>query len=122
MHFHEDIVKLARENNYFRKVIVTGAHSQVVLMSVASGDEIGEEAHQVDQILFFVEGTGKAVIDDEEYEVVPHDMIVVKSGTRRNIINTHPQHALKLVTVYAPPEHEDATVHVTKADALATEE
>lgn len=113
---------MAKENNYFRKVVATSEHTQIVLMSVEGADEIGEESHRVDQVLFFVDGVGKAVLDGEEYEVVPNDMVMVKAGTKHNFINTHPHDPLKIITLYSPPEHDDGTVHVTKAEAMAAEE
>ncbi len=122
MHFHEDIIELAKENNAFRRVISTSDLSQIVVMNIEGGDDVGEESHRVDQILFFVDGVGKAVLDGEEYEVVPNDMVMVKAGTKHNFINTHPHEPLKIVTVYAPPEHDDGVVHLTKADAIAAEE
>lgn len=122
MHFHEDIVQLAKENNYFRKVVATSDLSQIVIMSIEGADDVGEETHRVDQVLFFVDGVGKAVLDGEEYEVVPNDMVMVKAGTKHNFINTHPHDPLKIVTIYTPPEHDDGVVHVTKADAIAAEE
>lgn len=122
MHFHEDIIQLAKENNYFRKVVASGEYSQIVLMSVAGGEDIGEETHRVDQVIFFVDGVGKAVIDDQEYEVVPNDLVMIRAGMKHNFINTHAHEPLKLFTVYAPPEHDDGEEYLTKADAMAAEE
>ena len=119
--FAEDIKKLAKENNNFRRVVHTGEYSQLVVMSIASGEDIGEEVHKVDQMLFFVEGEGKAVLNGEEKQVGEHDVVFVEAGTKHNFINTGGE-PLKLFTIYAPPGHPDGTVHKTKLDAERVEE
>jgi mannose-6-phosphate isomerase-like protein (cupin superfamily) len=116
-----DIVALAKENDAFRREIVTGPHSQLVVMTIPPGGEIGEEVHEVDQILIFVEGDGEAVLDGERSTVGPNDLVFVKAGTRHNFI-TNGDAPLRLVTVYAPPEHEPGTVHATKEEADAAED
>jgi mannose-6-phosphate isomerase-like protein (cupin superfamily) len=116
-----DIVALAKENDAFRREIVTGPHSQLVVMTIPPGGEIGEEVHEVDQILIFVEGDGEAVLDGERSTVGPNDLVFVKAGTRHNFI-TKGDAPLRLVTVYAPPEHEPGTVHATKEEADAAED
>jgi mannose-6-phosphate isomerase-like protein (cupin superfamily) len=113
-------VELARQNEYFRQTIVTGEHSQVVVMTLQPGEDIGEETHDGDQILFFVEGMGEAVLDGETSSVRPNDMVFVPAGTLHNFVNTGGL-KLRLVTTYAPPEHPDGTVHKTKAEAEAAE-
>ncbi len=118
MKFNRDIVSLTRENAFFRQEIVTGAHSQVVLMSIPPQGEIGEEAHDVDQILVFVAGEGKAILDGEESPVGVNHLVFVPAGTRHNFVNTGTAD-LKLYTVYAPPEHKPGTIHRTKAEADA---
>ena len=116
-----DVVALARQNEDFRREIATGSHSQVVAMTIPPGGEIGEEVHEhVDQILLFVEGEAEAVLDGERSPVGPGDLVFVKAGTRHNFI-TRGDRPLRLVTVYAPPEHEPGTVHHTKAEADAAE-
>lgn len=116
-----DVVALARRNDAFRREIITGEHSQLVVMTIPAGGEIGEEVHpHVDQILLFVEGEAEAVLDGQRSPVGPNDLVFVKAGTRHNFITTGDQ-PLRLVTVYAPPEHEPGTVHLTKADADAAE-
>jgi mannose-6-phosphate isomerase-like protein (cupin superfamily) len=121
-HFNEDVLAAARKNDDFRRVVATGDHSQIVLMAIEAGSEIGEEVHgHVDQVLVFVEGEGKAVIDGESGSVAPGHLTYVPAGTRHNFINTGNQ-PLKLYTIYAPPEHEPGTVHHTKAEADAAEE
>ena len=119
--FLEDIKKLAKENENFRKVIHTGEYSQLVLMSILPGEDIGEEVHKVDQMLFFVDGFGKAVLNGEEKNVVEHDVVYVPAGTRHNFINTG-SGPLKLFTIYAPPQHPDGIVHKTKEEAEKAEE
>ena len=116
-HFDEDIAALARGNEDFRRVVKTGEHSQVVLMTIQPGSEIGEEVHEdVDQVLVFVEGRGEAVIEGDASPVGPGQLAFVAAGTRHNFRNTGDA-PLKLWTVYAPPEHPDGTVHRTKEEA-----
>ena len=119
--FNKDIVDLTRKNKDFRREIFTDTHAQVVLMSIEPGDEIGEETHEVDQILMFIDGEGQAVLDGKKAKVHPNSMVVVPAGTLHNFINTG-DGPLKLFTVYAPPEEEPGTVHKTKAEADAAEE
>ncbi|MDQ3018801.1 MAG: cupin domain-containing protein [bacterium] len=118
---YSNINQLARDNNNFRKVLFTNKNSQVVLMSIEPGDDIGTEVHEHnDQILYFVEGEGKAVVNGEEHVIHPGDVVDVPAGSEHNFINTG-ETALKIFTVYAPPEHEDGTVHETKAAAMIAE-
>jgi mannose-6-phosphate isomerase-like protein (cupin superfamily) len=117
-----DILGVARSNQDFRRVIDTGEHSQLVAMTIPPGGEIGEEVHpHVDQILVFVEGTADAILEGSSSPVGPNDLVFVKAGTRHNFVNTGDQ-PLRLITVYAPPEHEPGTVHATKEEADAAEE
>jgi len=114
---YKNIQQLALENNNFRKVLFTNEHSQVVLMSVLPGEDIGREVHEtVDQVLVFVKGAGEAVVGTDTHNIGPGDMFVVPAGTEHNFTNTGHE-ALKLFTVYSPPEHPDGVVQVTKADA-----
>jgi mannose-6-phosphate isomerase-like protein (cupin superfamily) len=116
-----DVVAVARENEAFRREITTGSHSQIVAMTIPPGEEIGEEVHDhVDQILLFIDGEGEAVLEGQRSDVRPNDLVLVKAGTRHNFINTGDR-SLRLVTVYAPPEHPPGTVHATKAEAEAAE-
>jgi mannose-6-phosphate isomerase-like protein (cupin superfamily) len=116
-----DIVSLARGNDAFRREIATGEHSQVVAMTIPAGEEIGEEVHEEnDQLLVFVDGEGEAVLDGKSSPVGPNDLVLVPAGTRHKFINTGGG-PLRLVTVYAPPEHASGTVHQTKAEADAAE-
>jgi mannose-6-phosphate isomerase-like protein (cupin superfamily) len=117
-----DIVRLARDNDAFRREVATGEHSQVVVMTIPPGEEIGEEVHEGnDQLLVFIDGQGDAVLDGRTATVTPNDLVLVPAGTRHNFINTGSV-PLRLVTVYAPPEHPPGTVHQTKAEADAAED
>jgi mannose-6-phosphate isomerase-like protein (cupin superfamily) len=119
MPFNEDIVKLAKANSYFREVLATGPHSQVVVMSIPPGGDIGEEVHDdVDQTLVFVQGEGQAILDGEKSAVAADRLVHVPAGTRHNFVNTG-KVDLRLYTIYAPPEHKPGTIHKTKAEADA---
>jgi mannose-6-phosphate isomerase-like protein (cupin superfamily) len=116
-----DIVKLARSNDAFRREIATGEHSQVVAMTIPVGEEIGEEVHEEnDQLLVFVDGEGEAVLDGKTSTVTPNDLVLVPGGNHHTLLNKGDS-PLRLVTVYAPPEHPPGTVHQTKAEADAAE-
>lgn len=121
MNYKLPISELTKQNNYFRQVLLTGPHSQVVVMSIKPGEDIGLETHTVDQILVFLEGTGKALINKQEFTINPGDLCIVPAGTEHNFINTGTID-LKLFTIYAPAEHAANTVHKTKAEAEASEE
>ncbi|HET8776933.1 MAG TPA: cupin domain-containing protein [Candidatus Limnocylindria bacterium] len=100
---------------------MTGEHEQVVVMTIQPGDEIGEEVHaDSDQVLVFVEGSGEARLDDVSTAVGPKNLVFVRAGTKHNFLNTGDV-PLRLVTIYAPPEHAPGTVHETKAEADAAE-
>jgi mannose-6-phosphate isomerase-like protein (cupin superfamily) len=112
----------AEKSPDFRRVLWTGEHSQLVIMTIPPGGEIGEEVHEdVDQILTFVSGTGKAVVSGSEKNVAQGDLVVVPAGKKHNFLNTGPN-PLILYTVYGPPEHADGAVHKTKEEADAMEE
>jgi mannose-6-phosphate isomerase-like protein (cupin superfamily) len=106
-------------NDNFRKVLYTAPSSQLVLMSLLPGEEIGLETHTLDQFFRFEKGTGKVVLNGEERAVTDGTAVVVPAGTAHNVINTSPSETLKLYTIYSPPEHKDGVIHATKADALA---
>ncbi len=111
-----NIEKETLENTDYRRVVYTGEHSQLVLMSIEPGDEIGNEVHTLDQFIRIEGGTGKAVLNNEqEYVLEDGSAVVVPAGSWHNVINTG-EVALKLYSVYSPPEHKDGTVHTTKAD------
>jgi mannose-6-phosphate isomerase-like protein (cupin superfamily) len=111
------------KNKDFRRVLYTGKFSQLVLMSLKPGEEIGEEVHDdVDQFFRFEEGKGLVVIDDVENEVKDGMAVVVPSGAKHNVINTSKKNDLKLYTIYSPPEHQDKVVRHTKQEAMDNEE
>lgn len=113
------IVQMAKENDEFRDVIYTGDKTQLVLMAVPEGGEIGGEVHEGhDQILIFVQGTGKAKIGEAETKIGEGDLCFVPSGAYHNFTNTGTG-PLKLYTTYSPPEHAPGTEHVSKAEADA---
>lgn len=116
--FHEDIFALARANPDFRREIRTDTHSQIVLMRIAPGEDIGAETHDVDQILVFVDGEGEAELDGRVSPVQPNHLIVVPAGTRHNFRCTG-EEPLRLFTIYAPPEEEPGTRHATRQDSEA---
>lgn len=103
-------------NDLYRKVLFTSHYSQLVLMSLRPGEEIGEETHGLDQFLRLEQGSAKVVLDGETSEVSYGDCIVVPAGTNHNVINTSADTVLKLYSVYSPPNHKDGTIHKTKAD------
>jgi mannose-6-phosphate isomerase-like protein (cupin superfamily) len=116
-----DIVRAARENDAFRRVLLTGEHEQVVVMTIPPGGEIGEEVHDdTDQVLAFIDGEGEAQLGGETSTFGANDLVFVRAGTRHNFVTTGAQ-PLRLVTVYAPPHHAPDTVHQTKAEADAAE-
>jgi mannose-6-phosphate isomerase-like protein (cupin superfamily) len=119
--FTGNIKNLTLENDYFRKVLYTAQHCQLVVMSLKPSEDIGEETHTLDQVLFFLEGTGKAYLNDVQFEIYPGSVFVVPAGTKHNFINSD-SGEMKLYTVYAPAEHRDGTVHETKDDALRDKE
>ena len=118
---HYTIATVAEQYSDFRRVLWTGKHTQVVIMTIPPDGEIGEEVHEVDQILTFVSGTGKAIISGSEKVVAQGDLVVVPSGKKHNFLNTG-EKPLILYTVYGPPEHADGAVHKTKEEADRLEE
>lgn len=117
-----DLEKATKENGNFRKVLYTAKHSQLVLMSLKPGEDIGEEVHTLDQFLRFESGQGKAVLDGVEHDISDGFAVIVPAGTRHNFINTSETEDLKLYTIYSPAEHKDSVVRATKAEAEASEE
>ena len=114
--FFGDIEKDTVENTNFRKVLYTAKYSQLVLMTLRPGEEIGMEAHDDgDQFFRFEEGEGTVHIDGNEYKVTDGSAVVIPSGAMHNVTNTG-KGDLKMYTIYSPPEHKDKTVHKTKAD------
>ena len=112
-----NIGKVTLENTDYRRVLYTSTHSQLVVMSLRPGEEIGEETHELDQFIRFEAGTAKVVLNQVDEHVIKEDFaIIVPAGTCHNIINVGASD-LKLYTLYAPPEHKDGIVQKTKADA-----
>ncbi len=116
----DNIEKLTLANTYFRQVLFTGQHSQLVLMCLQPREEIGLETHaDHDQFFRFEKGQGKVIINGEEYVVSDGFAVVVPAGAEHNVINTSVSQVLQLYTIYSPAEHRDGVVHKTKAEALA---
>jgi mannose-6-phosphate isomerase-like protein (cupin superfamily) len=115
--FVVNIEKETAENTFFRRVLYTAPNSQLVVMSLKPGEEIGEEVHELDQFLRCEFGDGKAVLNGVEYPFGADFAVVVPAGTRHNVINTSKDSPMKLYTVYSPPDHKDKTIHKTKKDA-----
>lgn len=119
MSYHSHVSLISEASPDFRRVLVTGQKSQLVVMSIPSGEEVGEEVHpKTEQTLFFQSGSGEALVGDERFAIGPGDIVVVNPGTRHNFINTGTE-PLKIITVYAPAHHIDGRIHHTKADADA---
>lgn len=120
--FHANIENETVKNAAFRKVLYTGAHCQLVLMSLKPGEEIGMETHaENDQFFRFEEGAGLCIIDGNQYVVGDGTAIIVPAGAAHNIINTSAEAALKMYTIYSPPHHKDGIVRATKAEAEAND-
>lgn len=117
-----NIEKATIENDNFRKVLYTAKNSQLVLMSLKPGEEIGMEMHTLDQFFRVESGEGKAILDGVEHKIEDGSAIVIPAGTNHNIINTSQDKAMKLYTIYSPPNHQDGVIHLTKVDAMADEE
>ena len=120
MSYQVNIVQAALANPHFRKELYTTPLTQVVLMCVQPGDDIGLETHHLDQVLVFVAGACDSYLNGVRGHVVAGDLVVVPAGTEHNFVNTGDE-PLRLYTVYAPPEHAPGTVHKTKAEAEAAE-
>jgi len=120
--YHDDIERQTTGNDDFRRVLYTGHHLQLVLMTIQPGEEIGAEVHEDrDQFFRFEQGSGMVDIDDNTYDVEDGSGVVVPAGARHNVRNTGDA-PLRLYTLYGPPEHVDRLVEKTKADAMATHE
>lgn len=121
--FKSNIEKDTLKNKNFRKVLYTGQHMQLVLMSLKPKEEIGAETHgENDQFLRFEGGRGRVVIDRTTYNVKDGDAVIVPAGAKHNVINTSASEDLKLYTIYAPPHHKDQIVRKTKEEAEANDE
>ena len=116
-----NIEKATKENNNFRKVLYTAQSSQLVVMSLKAGEEIGAEVHDLDQFIRIEKGKGEAILDGVEHEIEDDFAVVIPAGCNHNIINTGDEE-MKLYTVYSPPEHREGVVNATKEEAEADEE
>lgn len=116
-----NIEKASVENNNFRRVLYTAKNSQLVVMSLKPGEDIGEEVHDLDQFIRVEVGGGKAVLNNVEYKIEDGFAIVIPAGTKHNIINGAGGE-MKLYTIYSPPNHRDAVAHTTKEQAMADDE
>ncbi|MCC6411595.1 MAG: cupin domain-containing protein [Saprospiraceae bacterium] len=111
------------ENTYFRKVLYTGKHLQLVVMNIKVGEDSGEEIFQGSDHFVCIEcGVGKCIIEGHEYVVGEGDVVLIPAGSKHIIVNTHPTWELQFYTIYGPPTHKDGIVRKTKADALRSEE
>lgn len=119
--FVGNIEEAAQANENFRKVLYTAKHTQLVLMALKPGEEIGEEVHHLDQFFRVEKGEGKAILDGVEHVITDGTAIVVPEGAKHNIINTG-KAPMKLYTLYSPPNHRDGVVHETKTEAERDEE
>ncbi|PJA87211.1 MAG: cupin domain-containing protein [Candidatus Moranbacteria bacterium CG_4_9_14_3_um_filter_42_9] len=120
--FSTNIEKATLENKNFRQVLYTSKHSQLVLMCLAPNEEIGSEVHPDNDQFFRIEkGTGKCVIDDNEYDITDGSAVVVPAGAQHNVINTSTTEDLKLYTIYSPAHHKDGIVRATNVEAAANE-
>lgn len=120
--YKANIEKLTEENSNFRKVLYTGKHCQLVLMSLKPGEEIGLETHTGnDQFFRFESGNGQVTIDGNVYEVGGGDAVIVPQGAEHNVVNVSDAEELKMYTIYSPAHHKDGIVRETKEDAVANE-
>jgi len=121
--YQGNIEQLTLKNEHFRRVLYTAEHCQLVLMSLAPGEEIGSEVHEnTDQFFRFEHGEGKVVVNETEHDVGDGDAVIVPAGAKHNVINVSVSEALKLYTVYSPAHHKDGTVHTTREEAVADDE
>ena len=111
-----NIEQATLQNDNFRKVLNTAKNSQLVVMSLLPGEDIGVEVHDLDQFIRFESGQGKVVLDGQEHTVEDDWAVVIPAGVEHNVINTSATEKMKLYSIYSPPEHADGTVHATKAD------
>jgi mannose-6-phosphate isomerase-like protein (cupin superfamily) len=116
-----DLEKATTENTDFRRVLYTAKNTQLVLMSIPVGEDIGAEVHELDQFIRVEAGEGKAILDGVEHPLPADHAVVIPAGTNHNIVNVGTE-PLKLYTLYSPPEHQDGIVRATKADAMSQEE
>ena len=120
--YGSNIESLTKNNTFFRKVLFTAKHMQLVVMSLAPKEEIGMETHpHTDQFIRVESGEGKCTIGDSEYALTDGVSVIIPAGNKHNVWNTSSSEDLKIYTIYSPPEHEDGTIHKTKEDAVKDE-
>lgn len=120
MAFVVDIEKASVDNKYFRKVLFTAAHEQLVVMSLLPSEDIGMEVHpHTDQFIRIEEGAGEAILNGKKFKLKAGSAVVIPAGTQHNIVNGSATEDMKLYTVYSPPHHKNGKIHKTKADAEA---
>lgn len=118
-----DIEKETLENNFFRKVLLTTKHQQLVVMSLNPSEDIGMETHEnLDQFIKIEQGEGVAILNGVETKFSSGSSVTIPAGTNHNIINTSAQNPLKIYTIYSPPNHKEGTIHKTKQEAIENEE
>ncbi len=119
--YYNNIEEQTEHNNHFRQVVFTGKHSQLVIMAIQPGEEIGKEVHEDNDQFFRIEGgQGRAEVAGKTYELADGFALVVPAGVEHNIINTG-ETPLRLYTIYSPAHHKDGTIHITKGEALKAE-
>ena len=120
--YYVDIQKRTKENKNFREVLFTGQLIQLMVMSLKPGEDIGLETYlDTDQFISVEEGSGKAILDGLIYELKPRSALVIPAGTEYNVINISATEALKLYTVYIPPDYAEGTIHKSKLEGTAYE-
>lgn len=114
-----DIEEATRANTFYRQVLFTAQHSQLVVMNLKPEEDIGEEVHELDQFIRIEAGEGTVILDGESCSVTDGFAVVIPAGTRHNVINSSKTGDLKLYSLYSPPEHKATTIHHTKQEADA---
>lgn len=112
-----NIEKETLNNTDYRRVLYTSKHSQLVLMNLQPGDEIGVETHELDQFIRIEEGSAQVILDGDTHDISDDFAVVIPAGTQHNVVNTG-DGPLKLYSIYSPPEHKDGTIHPTKAEEI----
>lgn len=119
--YHVNIEKRTIENTDFRHVLYTGSHLQLVLMTLAPGEEIGQEVHEEnDQFFRFESGFGTVVINDTEYAVADGDAVIIPAGAQHNVVNSGTE-PLTMYTIYGPSHHKDGIIRQTREEAVSQE-
>jgi mannose-6-phosphate isomerase-like protein (cupin superfamily) len=116
-----NIEEATAKNSHYRHVLFTAKHTQLVLMRLQPGEEIGEEVHELDQFIRFEAGEGSVILDGKTHSVSDGFAVVIPAGTKHNVVNRSRTTDLKLYSLYSPPEHKEGTLHKTKRDADADE-